>query len=266
MYQNKTEKNYTEQDFKSLLVSRVKIEEVLGLTINQKKNNDNQYLDDYSLFPELHLHNVVCIFLGLHPKDCNAEYHPRYEIIYEAIKQLAETGKIKATVKGESHFKSVFLPHATARAIAQSQGFDWNVPPYKDIVNTNTTLNVITQSDNSEQINILQRQINVKNEEITQLQARIAELEKENQNLIKPEAVDYDERSIYGHSTEAINAIFGTIERFWINADLTQPDTVANAEDIEKWIGENYNLSNTLKTAVQKITRPEEARYLGRKS
>ncbi|MGX2985749.1 hypothetical protein [Ursidibacter sp. B-7004-1] len=113
---------------------------------------------------------------------------------------------------------------------------------------------------------VMQQEINQKSDQITQLQARIAELEKENQNLIKPEAVDYDECSIYGHSTEAINAIFGTIERFWINADLTQPDTVANAEDIEKWIGENYNLSNTLKTAVQKITRPEEARYLGRKS
>ncbi|HDR1073807.1 TPA: hypothetical protein QB313_002054, partial [Pasteurella multocida] len=106
--------------------------------------------------------------------------------------------------------------------------------------------------------------------QIVELQARIMELEKENEQLknsvLVKNAVDYDEYAIYGHSTPAIEAVFGTIKRFWVNADVTQPDTVANVDVIEEWIDENYSVSKTIKEAIQKITRPEKARSLGRKS
>lgn len=261
MYQNQTEKIYTEQDFKSLLVNRKEIEKALGVVIELQKNSDEQYLEDYSLFPELRLHDVVCIFLGLHPQDWNAEQHPRYETIYNAIQQLAESGKIKATVKAEGHLRTVFLPHTTAKAIATSQGFSWTVPPYKEII-----VNDTPQTGNFAQLNAIRQQLNQANAKNAELVAEIEQLRAENQNLKKTETVNYDECSIYGHSTQAIKAIFGTIQRFWINADLTQPDTVANAEDIEQWITDNYGVSKTIKEAIQKITRPEEARYLGRKS
>ncbi|QDA12855.1 hypothetical protein [Pasteurella multocida] len=110
----------------------------------------------------------------------------------------------------------------------------------------------------------------VMQQQIAELQNRIAELEKENEQLknsvLVKNVVDYDEYSIYGHSTPAIEAVFGTIKRFWVNADVTQPDTVANVDVIEEWIDENYSVSKTIKEAIQKITRPEKARSLGRKS
>ncbi|MGP1573684.1 hypothetical protein [Aggregatibacter segnis] len=96
---------------------------------------------------------------------------------------------------------------------------------------------------------------------IEKLQARITELEAEKQN-----ALNYDECSIYGHTTEDIRAIFGTIKRFWINHDINSPDTIANKEDIEDWIESNYpSVSQTNRIAIQKITRPKEAKIMGRK-
>jgi len=38
-------------DFKTLLINRSEIENILGRTISVK-NSDNDYLEDYRLFPE----------------------------------------------------------------------------------------------------------------------------------------------------------------------------------------------------------------------
>lgn len=99
--------------------------------------------------------------------------------------------------------------------------------------------------------------------ENVELKARIAELECQPQ---KQSTVNYDECSIHGHTTEEIRAIFGTIKRFWINHDVNLPDTIANKEDIEDWIASNYpSVSQTNRIAIQKITRPREAKTMGRK-
>lgn len=128
------------------------------------------------------------------------------------------------------------------------------LPPLPDL-----TANYLEEADKSTQ------QFNNHNATITELQARITELEHQKQSE-QQRVVNDDEYSIYGHTTPAIEAIFKTIQRFWINADLSQPDTVANVEEIEQWIKNNCNVSGTIATAIQKITRPDEARSLGRKS
>lgn len=97
---------------------------------------------------------------------------------------------------------------------------------------------------------------------IEELNARIAELEseKEQENI-----VNYETYSIYGHTTPRIQALFKTIEKFWVNADLSQSDTIANAKDIEEWTLENFNVGKSIASAIQVITRPDEARFIGRK-
>lgn len=148
----------------------------------------------------------------------------------------------------------IFISHDTARKYAETYELLWNVPPYKGIVGNLET------ADNTE---ILQ-QLTAKDEEIAQLKAEIENL-KQSQTQ-QHQIVDYEQRSIYGHTTEPIKAIFDVINRFWRNADLSQPDTIENAENIEEWIDQNFNVSKTIKQSIQKITRPEQARYIGRKS
>lgn len=128
------------------------------------------------------------------------------------------------------------------------------LPPLPDL-----TSNSLKEANNSDQ------QFNNTNTTITELKARIAELENQKQSE-QQHVVNYDEYSIYGHTTPAIEAIFKTIKKFWVNADLSQPDTVSNVEEIEQWIKDNCDVSGTLRSAIQKIIRPEKARILGRKS
>ncbi|MBN6082392.1 hypothetical protein HYE55_10135 [Aggregatibacter actinomycetemcomitans] len=74
-------------------------------------------------------------------------------------------------------------------------------------------------------------------ERLAEKDKRIAELESQ---LQKQGVVNYDDFSIYGHTTTEIKAIFAVIQRYWINHDIRQPDTIANAEDIKNWIRENF--------------------------
>ena len=119
-------------DFKTLLINRSEIENILGRTISVK-NSDNDYLEDYRLFPELSLHDVACLILDIWPKDWNAHQHPRYETIKEAIKQSAERGYIRARIENDinGNVEDVFLTHEVAEEWARTYGLKWNVPPYR---------------------------------------------------------------------------------------------------------------------------------------
>ncbi|HII3786722.1 TPA: hypothetical protein ACY38A_000961 [Pasteurella multocida] len=250
---------FTIQDFKNLLVNRAEIEKILGITINPPIDTEKQYLKDYSMFEYINLEDVIAIFLGLNPNNYKARNnHPRYWTIYKAIETVVRNGTLTASVvqdfdiNGNEIQYDIRLSHETAKQWAKTYGLEWNVEPYKEI-----TQNTILLQNTTNQ------------EQIAELQARIDELEKENESLKQDKSravVNYDDCSIYGHSTPSIKALFGTIKRFWLNADITQPDTVENVAEIEQWIADNYSVSKTLKGAIQKIARPEEARYLGRKS
>ncbi|QPB42659.1 hypothetical protein [Rodentibacter haemolyticus] len=105
---------------------------------------------------------------------------------------------------------------------------------------------------------------------LTEKDKIIEELQAEIENLKKPEiiksAVNYEDFSIHGHTTDEIKVIFEVIKRYWLNYDLSQPDTIANAKDITEWIEKNYpSISRNNREAIQRITRPNQAKAIGRK-
>ncbi|MGQ8820962.1 hypothetical protein [Bibersteinia trehalosi] len=153
---------FNQNDFETTLLNRAELEQALGIKINL--NNNATYLDDYAMYAELDLHTVTCLFIGLHPENWDAHEHPRYNTIFNAIKQSAETGKITARIEQDKNgFNYIFLNHDTIRQYAQTYNLQWNVPPYKAVeINTQT-------ADNSE----LVQQLTAKDEEIARLKAEI---------------------------------------------------------------------------------------------
>lgn len=250
---------FNEQDFKTTLLNKAEIEQALGIKIDLKRN-DEPNLELYSMFEYIPLNEVICLFLGLNPNRYSYKKNDNFHTIYKAIETQVRNGTLPAKVEQDHDINGyeiqydISLSHKVAEQWAKTHDLLWNVPPYRAVeINTQT-------ADNRE----LVQQLTAKDEEIARLKAEISELKKTSQ---QPQIVDYDSCSIYGHTTEPIKAIFAVIERFWVNADLSQSDTIANAEDIEEWIAEKYpGISNTIKQAVQKITRPEQAKYIGRKS
>ena len=78
-------------------------------------------------------------------------------------------------------------------------------------------------------------------------------------------AVDYEQGTIYGHSTDGIKALMGAVKRFWTNHDPKEADTIANKDEIAEWIRENYSVSKSQAMEIQRIIRPQEAQHLGRR-
>lgn len=184
---------------------------------------------------------AAAIMLNIDPIHLSSVEFQAVDLLNQTICELADAGIFKNKKEDMDHYGNEWIEWIDAKELKQwalSNGYYW--------------LNDI-QADNK-QIQIIENQAI----EIEQLK-----LELENQ---KKSFTDEDKKTIHGHSTPAIKALFDVVKRFWINADLSQSDTVANVEDIEKWIIQEYGLSQAIAIAIQKITRPDEARYLGRKS
>lgn len=256
-------------DFKTLLINRSEIENILGRTISVK-NSDNDYLEDYRLFPELSLHDVACLILDIWPKDWNAHQRPRYETIKEAIKQSAERGYIRARIENDinGNVEDVFLTHEVAEEWARTYGLKWNVPPYRkplEVARDNSQIiELKDQSDLSVNSTELQEekakntQLQAENErlkaELKTQQDRMAELEQK----LQQSAVNSDDFSIYGHKSELLEILFKVTAEFWADTETPPKNSV-----IEQWIETNYPIKNypyvskAVRQYIATILRPQ---------
>lgn len=161
------------KDFNDLLLNREEVEKIIGMTITTS-NDDGNYLKDYRMYPELCLHDVACLCLGLHPKDWNAHQHPRYTVIHGALQQGAETGRLPSRRESDYYEGDLYyITHDTAREWAKANGLKWDVPPYKPVTIENKPLD--------------KNHLETRN---AQLEQEIARLQAENEQLRAMQAVD----------------------------------------------------------------------------
>lgn len=257
MYQKQTQRIFTEQDFRQLLINRSDIERALDLKIELQKNNDEQYLEDYALFPEINLHDVVCIFLDMHPEYINATQHPRYNVIYYAISQQAEKGLIKSTIEYDinGNVTAIFIPHSTARNIANSRGYKWNVPPYNPIIaDSLNTDRERTSNDKN------QAMLELKNEN-ERLKEQIANLKTTNAG---DEKVSNTDVTIYGHSSEGIEILFEICKKISEKCDPDNPHSYPTKKYIEEYVKRYFTDSSKLSEAIYQIAIPNAVKSRGR--
>lgn len=174
-------------DFKTLLLNRSEIEKILGRAITAESSGDD-YLDDYRLFPELSLHDVTCLLLGLHPKDWedwDAYQNHRYEVIKEAIQQSAKSGHIQARIeKGPyGNVGNIFLTHEVAEKWAKTHGLKWNIPPYRKPSEDAEGNNQAIELENLSKPVIDSTELLEEKAKNAQLQAEIERLKAENAEL-----------------------------------------------------------------------------------
>lgn len=182
-------------DFQNLLLNREELEKALGVTIN-KANVNNDFSEDYKMFAELRLHDVVCLYLDLHPLNWNAEQHPRYEVIYNAIQQSAENNSIPARIERDinGNITDVYLTHDTAKQWAKIHGLKWNVPPYRPLIAEPDTT---TNNNNPDEIARLNAIIEQQAKEITELKDEIDNLKKpETAQATQPPTVEEKQNRI----------------------------------------------------------------------
>lgn len=262
-------------DFKTLLINRSEIENILGRTISVK-NSDNDYLEDYRLFPELSLHDVACLILDIWPKDWNAHQHPRYETIKEAIKQSAERGYIRARIENDinGNVEDVFLTHEVAEEWARTYGLKWNVPPYRKPLEVARDNSQIIELKDQSDLSINSTELQEEKAKNTQLQAeneclkaelkaqqdRMTELEQKPQQS----AVDYVYHSIYGHSSENFEIIFKVSKIIAEKCDPDNPHSYPTKAQITKYVKQYFNDSEKLCEAIYQVVIPEKVKTRGK--
>ena len=245
-------------DFKTLLINRNEIEKILGKTITIK-NSEYEYLEDYAMFPEINLSDVVAIFLGLDPKGRKTpEQNRRYITIYNAIERAVRDGEIDAKIdqdfdiNGNEVQFDIWLSHDTAKAWAKTYGFKWDVPPYRQLVNDKKLeVEKLSKPEISEsEKDLVIKQLQAEN---VKLQERIIKLESKAESV-----VNYDNLSIYGHKSELLDILFKVVREHWLNAE-TPPKNAT----IEAWIEQEYPIRNypyvskAVRQYIATILRPQ---------
>lgn len=257
-------------DFKTLLLNRNEIEKILGRAITAESSGGD-YLDDYRLFPELSLHDVTCLLLGLHPKDWedwNAYQNHRYEVIKEAIQQSAKSGHIQARIEKDTYGNvgNIFLTHEVAEKWAQTHGLKWNIPPYRKPSEDAEGNNQAIELENLSKPVIDSTELQEEEAKNAQLQAEIERLKAENaelkaqlqDNAQRQSAVGYDDFSIYGHKSELLEILFKVTAEFWAGSETPPKNSV-----IEQWIETNYPVKNypyvskAVRQYIATILRPQ---------
>ncbi|WP_373100573.1 MULTISPECIES: hypothetical protein [Pasteurellaceae] len=246
---------------KNLYVNKSELETALGVELkgvktckfNFKKEISSELLP-YCSMAYFNEQQAVTLLQGENPTHfvMNDGFYP----IFMALKGAIESGEIKdgeiIPADYDYHHDSLSIGHSELERWAKHYGYKWILPPYNPMQTIKTDQSLMKPE--------IIEELRAEN---AGLKARIIELESQPQ---KQSAVNYDDFSIYGHTTTEIKAIFAVIQRYWINHDITQPDTIANADDIKNWIRENFpEISNTNAEAIQKITRPLKAKFIGRK-
>ena len=202
------------------------------------------------------------------------EDNKNIELLAETLNNLAFSGIFKKIEIGqEAYFNEVVEYIESIAAVELKQwaldnGYNWLEE--NNLLKEEIVLSVSEEIKTCEKIiKSTAAENKALKAEITRLQAEIAELKEQSaENGGNISTVDYNSFSIHGHTTPAIKAIFETIYRFWRHHDLSQPDTITNAEEIIGWIREQYpenEIGKVMAESIQKITRPPEARLVGSK-
>jgi len=254
---------------KDLYINKLELESALGIRLDGIKTRKFSVKKEISkdLLPYCSMAyfndvEAVALLQGIVPQNYDIRKDKNFYPIHKALTLAIEKGEMpnSSIEYNPSDYDELIIEHFELEIWAKYYGYKWELPPYNPIKQEKINSQSSFEKESAETNSVIE-QLQVENDK---LKAEISELNKQ----LQQNGVNYENFSIYGHSTPAIKAIFETINRFWINHDITQPDTIANADDIEKWIRARYSetvIGKTLASAIQKITRPPEAKTLGSK-
>ena len=248
-------------DFQNLLLNREELEKALGVKINSQTD---VFLDDYAMFEYIKLEEVTALFLGLNPNEFKKnKYHPRYFTIFNAIETAVRNNQITAKVdqefdiNGNEYQFDVYLTHDTAKQWAKTHGLKWNIPPYRPLIAEPETIINDHNADEIARLNAI----------IEQQAETIAGLEAEVENLKKSETaqsvVNYDEFSIYGHTSENIKIAFEIIKKISEKCNPENPHSYPKKDDFVEYIKKYFTDNNSLAQSLYQIIMPEKVKGKG---
>ncbi|OOF85709.1 hypothetical protein [Rodentibacter ratti] len=254
-------------DFQKLLLNRNEIEQALGinLTLDKTLTFDEQDLDDYAMFSTIPIESATAIFLGINPRLPNQyKKHPRYWTVFNAVETAVRRGEINAEItqdfdiNGNEIQFDISLTHDTAKAWAKTHGLKWGVPPYRPIILSDKDLEFNQSTTDTEKDEIIE-DLRTQN---TELKVRIAELESQPQ---KQNAVNYDDFSIYGHTSENLEHLFHIAMKISNKCDPDNLYSYPTEQQIKNYLTKYSNVSGKVAQAIYSIITPEKVKFRGKK-
>lgn len=229
-------------------------------SIYKKFELDDQAIKTYSTFPRFTIREAAAVMLNLNPYYCGyheVETERNFAALVSAIDTAAihnafTTAEFEYDINGNKWATSI--SNDELREWAIFYGYDWKLKTFTPF-KSKTAINEPKESENLSKPDI------EKDEIIGNLRARNAELEKQPQ---KQSAINYDEFSIYGHTSENLEIIFKIAKKI---ADECDPDnfhSYPTKEQISEYVKRYFSDNDKLCESVYQIIIPDKVKTRGK--
>ncbi|MDY3124619.1 MAG: hypothetical protein SOW21_09685 [[Actinobacillus] rossii] len=253
---------------KKLYINKEQLERALGISLAELPTKQFQYQEPipdyliiYQSMPYFDEYETAALLLGLNPS--NYRYlrnKPHFYSIHNAL-----LGAIKNNELGNSSYigfldgdpETLTIEHRALEKWAKHHGYKWELPPYRPLT---AEPDSITNNNNPDEIAHLNAIIEQQAKEITELKDEI-------ENLKKPETaqsvVNYNEFSIYGHTSENIKIAFEIIKKISEKCDPENPHSYPKKDDFIEYIRKYFTDNNSLAQSLYQIIMPEKVKGKG---
>lgn len=109
----------------------------------------------------------------------------------------------------------------------------------------------------------LQKEIAIAKKRIIELET-ILQSKEEQAEKVNFNAVDYDQFSIYGHTSENLNIVFEVIKKLASKVDKDNPHSYPTKEELKAFIKRYFSDNEKLAEAIYQIIIPENVKTRGR--
>ncbi|WP_426839628.1 hypothetical protein [Glaesserella parasuis] len=254
---------------KKLYINKEQLEKALGISLTdlptkifKYQEAIPDYLIIYQSMPYFDEYEATALLQGLNPS--NYRYlrdKPHFYSIHKAL-----LGAIKNNELGYSSYidflngepETLSIEHRALEKWAKHHGYKWELQPYQPLTaEPNTT----TNNNNPDEISRLNAIIEQQTETIARLEAEIESLKK---TETAESVVNYDECSIYGHTSENLEMLFTLAKKIASKCDPDNPHSYPNKDDFLNYVKKYHSDSSKLSEAFYQILTPEKVKNKGR--
>lgn len=266
-----------EYQAEKLFIKKSDIESALGISLDDiptKKfsfldENCNQtatledYLKPYALMDRFTLDESIALLLGENPDDPfqPLSEHRLYDGTNKLLERELERGELN-NIGGMTR-ENKKISHSELEQWAKRYGYNWKLPPYSSS-DTNQNLKKPEPQDQTE-LNLINIELEQAKATIQAKDEQIAELEKQLEQAKGAEsAVDYQNYSIHGHTSDNFCVLFKISKLITEKCDPDNPHSYPNKEQFREYVKKYHSDSKELADAFYKIIIPEKVKNRGR--
>lgn len=197
------------------------------------------------------------------------EDYKNIELLAEILKNLAFSGIFKEIEIGQDDYFNEAVEYIESIAAIELKQWaldnDYNWLEENNLLKEEIVLSVSEEIKTCENIiKSTATENEALKDEITRLKAEIAELKAHPPQAVVNDTVDYNNFTIYGHTSENLKMLFTVAKKIANKCDPDNPHSYPTKEQLTEYIKAYHSDNNKLCEAIYQIVIPEKVKTRGR--